>query len=94
MTEPSRTKAELLERAADLNVEGRSSMTRDELEAAIAVVEAKSPVPDAGALGDVQEDTPVEPGPAARGSLVEVAQKRATDVHLRVVGAGTPDEEA
>jgi hypothetical protein len=37
------TKAELLERARELNVEGRSSMTKDELAAALTAAEAAGP---------------------------------------------------
>lgn len=103
MTEPSRTKAELSERAAELNIDGRSSMTRDELEVAVigaeaqvAAAEAESPVPDAAELEPdvVEEDVAVEPGPSARGPLVEVAQKRAKTAHVRVIGAETPEQEA
>ncbi len=37
---PERTKAELLERAAELDIAGRSGMNKAELEAAIAEAEA------------------------------------------------------
>jgi hypothetical protein len=93
---PSRTKAELAERAAELDVDGRSSMTRDELEAAVAdaesrqaVVAAAPPVADEAAV--VPETSPQEKPQSVRGSLVQVAQERAANVHVRVIGAG-PEE--
>lgn len=40
------TKADLLERARELEIEGRSSMTKEELVEAISEAEGQSPAPD------------------------------------------------
>lgn len=48
------TKSELAERAAELNIEGRSSMSKDELVTAVA--EAESTDPSIGDAPDEEDD--------------------------------------
>lgn len=78
------TKAELLERARALEVDGRSKMDVDELAAAIADAEAAR-------QGDLQPGTPDEVG---RPELVHVAQTRAANRKARRRVIGDAGEEA
>lgn len=68
------TKKELQARAAELDVAGRSSMTADELRAAIANAESN----------DIPPGTPDETG---RPELASVAEQRAANRNPRRVGA-------
>lgn len=102
MTDPSTTatKAELDERARELEIPGRSRMSADELAGAIAEAEARDatqtadpPVADEATV--VPQEEPDEAPRSVRGSLLEVAQERAANPqHVRVIGAETPDQEA
>lgn len=100
------TKAELLDRARELEVPGRSSMSADELAAAIADSEAETrptidvvhldgsteTVPDPLAPPAPEHGTPEEVG---RPPLVEVAEARAArrEESTRVIGAPNPTQE-
>jgi hypothetical protein len=100
------TKDDLLKRAAELDVEGRSSMTNDELAAAIAGAEPEDgvigsePTPEeqeAAAALDAARESADEPSSAdvvGRPSLVELAQDRAArrEATMRVIGSPTQED--
>jgi hypothetical protein len=93
------TKADLLEHAAELEIDGRSSMTKDELAAAIAAEEARlAGHRAAGPSGNVDEtpaggdpgNGPTEPTPddvVGRPPLASLAEERAANREPRVIGA-------
>lgn len=106
MTDDQPTLKALQERAAELGVEGRSSMTKDELVAAIASAETAaaghipaSPPEDSTAPSSAPPAEPAldprEPSPAdvvGRPELVDVAQERAANRNPRVIGAPTQED--
>jgi hypothetical protein len=101
MTDQSTPTLEALqERARELNIRGRTTMSRDDLVAHIAAAEghiAATPAPDAPDSAPPAEPAldPTEPTPpdvVGRPPLVDVAQERAATRTTRVIGAPTQEE--